>query len=653
MIYRAEIDGLRALALVPVVFYHAGFDLFRGGFVGVDIFFVISGYLIARIIILELYSGTFSILNFYERRARRILPALFLMFLTFIPFAWFWLSPSALRSFSESLIAASTFISNIYFYKTSGYFEAANETKPLIHTWSLSLEEQFYVIFPIFLMITWRIGRRLIFVILLFVFIISLTGAHYFALPHPSFNFYMLPTRVWELLIGVFIAIYFSRRGVEVLNFKFGYIACSTGIFFIIFSVIFYSDQTPYPSLYTLVPTLGAALILMFATPETFVGKVLSSKILVGIGLISYSSYLWHQPIFAFSRVILIDNPSKNYKILLIGIIFIISYFSWKYIEKPFRHKEFIERKIFWFFTLFFSILFIIIGYIGYKSLVQNMSRYTDTQKEYLFYFENSIPDWNYFTKMDFQAKYRSQCDFYDINKFKKGNSTKIPVKSISTECYIKNSNSTHTILLWGDSHAQQLYPGLNKYLSKNWQILQITSSGCISKLNQDKDDADYCKYSNWFAYKVIKETMPDIVLIGQNIGHNIDNMEKISNKLKSHGINKIIFTGPTPHWKNDLPNIVVDKLWSDIPQRSFVGIDQNIMNIDNKIKSQFSLNSNSNYDYLSIIDNFCNIEGCLIYIGDDRYLGITSWDYGHLTPIASEKFSKEVLVPLIESYLK
>ncbi len=177
MNYRREIDGLRALAVLSVILFHAGFETFSGGFVGVDVFFVISGYLVTTIILAELEQGSFSILNFYERRARRILPALFLVMLVCVPFAWFWLLPSDMKDFSQSLVAVSVFASNILFWRESGYFDTAAELKPLLHTWSLAVEEQYYVLFPLFLMLFWRLGKRSILVMLGLVFVASLDVA--------------------------------------------------------------------------------------------------------------------------------------------------------------------------------------------------------------------------------------------------------------------------------------------------------------------------------------------------------------------------------------------------------------------------------------------------------------------------------------------
>ncbi len=220
MKYRAEIDGLRALAVIPVILFHAGFEWFSGGFVGVDVFFVISGYLITTIIISEMAEGKFSMVNFYERRARRILPALFFVMAACLPFAWLWLTPSDLKDFGQSLIAVSFFSSNMLFWLESGYFDTAAELKPLLHTWSLAVEEQYYILFPIFLMLTWRLGVKWISIILSFVFLLSLglavLGTQYATNPQiTSGTFFLLPTRGWELLVGVFAAFYLKYKPIQ------------------------------------------------------------------------------------------------------------------------------------------------------------------------------------------------------------------------------------------------------------------------------------------------------------------------------------------------------------------------------------------------------------------------------------------------------
>ena len=298
MRYRAEIDGLRAFAVIPVILFHAGFSSFSGGFVGVDVFFVISGYLITSIIVLDLQQGKFSVLNFYERRARRILPALFCVLISCLPLAWLVLYPRDLKEFSDSLIAVAVFASNIYFWRSSSYFDTASELKPLLHTWSLAVEEQYYTIVPIILIIAWRCGRRWI-GLGLAIAVLSLLMAQWGSHNAPSLTFYLLPTRFWELLLGAAVAYYFtSMRPGEEINARLRQVGSAIGLCCIMYSIVFFDKQTPFPSFYTLIPTVGAVLIISYANNQTLVGRLLSNKLMVGIGLISYSAYLWHQPIF-------------------------------------------------------------------------------------------------------------------------------------------------------------------------------------------------------------------------------------------------------------------------------------------------------------------------------------------------------------------
>lgn len=365
MEYRREIDGLRALAVLPVILFHAGFETFSGGFVGVDVFFVISGYLITTIILTELEQGKFSIVNFYERRARRILPALFLVMLVCIPFAWFWLLPSDMKDFSESLVAVSVFASNILFWRESGYFDTAAELKPLLHTWSLAVEEQFYVLFPLFLMLFWRLGKRWILVMLGLVFVASLAVAEWAAYAKPSAAFYLLPTRGWELLIGAFAAFYLSKANRKEFGKAVGEVGGWLGVALILYAVFAYSKSTPFPGLYALVPTLGTVLIILFATQQTTVGKFVGNKSFVAIGLISYSAYLWHQPLFAFARHRSLTEPSNSILIFLSVFSLAIAFLSWKFVEAPFRNKTITKRKAIFLFASLGTFLFLSIGLMG------------------------------------------------------------------------------------------------------------------------------------------------------------------------------------------------------------------------------------------------------------------------------------------------
>lgn len=346
MKYRREVDGLRALAVIPVMLYHAGFKLFGGGFVGVDVFFVISGYLITHNILSEKESGTFSLINFYERRARRILPALFFVMSMCIPVAWVLLLPNDLHNFSKSLIAVCLFISNILFWRGGGYFEDAVELNPLIHTWSLSVEEQYYVLFPIFVLIFWRFGKRRLFGILAIIAIFSLAVCEWGAYNKPVMTFFLLPTRGWEIAIGAFTAILFTKQigGSKTLHQLLSII----GLCMVLVSIFTFNKNTPFPSLYTILPTIGASLIILFGNPSTMVGKLLGKKLFVGIGLISYSAYLWHQPLLSFTRYATISEPSLIIKGLILILTLLLAFITWKYVEQPFKNrKQFPRHKIF------------------------------------------------------------------------------------------------------------------------------------------------------------------------------------------------------------------------------------------------------------------------------------------------------------------
>ena len=249
MHYRSEIDGLRAVAVAPVILFHAGFEMFSAGFVGVDVFFVISGYLITSIILNDRAQGTFSLLKFYERRARRILPALFFVMICCVPFAWLWMLPNQFKSFSQSLLAVPVFVSNVLFLFQSGYFAQASEEKPLLHTWSLAVEEQYYVLFPLFILLFWRIGRLRLAVLISVVAAVSLALAEWGWRNQPSANFYLAPTRAWELLAGSLCAFYLFGRDPKSSN-----ALAVVGFGLIMFSVFAFSPATPFPSLYAVLP---------------------------------------------------------------------------------------------------------------------------------------------------------------------------------------------------------------------------------------------------------------------------------------------------------------------------------------------------------------------------------------------------------------
>ncbi|WP_237054917.1 acyltransferase family protein [Microbulbifer sediminum] len=336
--YRRDIDGLRALAVLPVVFAHAGLPGFSGGYVGVDVFFVISGYLITGILVREIRQGSFSLANFYERRARRILPALFAMLTACTLASWFVLPPDLLEGYARSLLSTILFASNIWFWRNSGdYFGASAEWEPLLHTWSLAVEEQFYVFFPLLLCLLARRNGRILAVVAGLSFA-SLGASAWATQALPFANYFLTPTRIWELGLGALLAmgaIPHCRRRV-VLE-----LAAAAGLAAIAYSVVAYDEATPFPGLAALLPCGGAvALIWAGGQQRVLAARLLSLPVFVGVGLVSYSLYLWHWPVLVFTRFALggAELPLLS-ALLAVGLAAILAYLSWRWVEKPFRRR--------------------------------------------------------------------------------------------------------------------------------------------------------------------------------------------------------------------------------------------------------------------------------------------------------------------------
>ncbi len=395
--YRPEIDGLRAIAVGAVILYHAqitifGHQPFKGGYIGVDIFFVISGYLITSIILKELVTtGSFSFKHFYERRIRRIIPVLLFVMLVSLPFAWNYLLPNSLIDFSKSILYSLGFNSNFYFwYSGQQYFALTGLQKPFLHVWSLSVEEQYYILFPIILLITYKYLRKYLIHILILGFVISLGLADWGSRNYPSFNFYILPTRGWELLAGSILAYFEITNGHRSQNRMLNLILPFTGLILIGHSILFFNESTFHPSLHTLSPIIGVCLIIWFSDKNELITKILSTKLFVGIGLISYSLYIWHYPIFAFNLIrqkyFSLYQISNEYLILLVFVLSIISYYC---IEIPFR-KKIIKIKRFS-LLLISTTLFLI--FINLLVLFNNgfLSRYDSTVTRELIKVTNEI----------------------------------------------------------------------------------------------------------------------------------------------------------------------------------------------------------------------------------------------------------------------
>lgn len=339
MMYRPDVDGLRAVAVLLVVLFHAGFQQVSGGFVGVDIFFVISGYLITSIIIKESRSETFSFARFYERRARRILPALYFMMVIVLLVTWFIQVPSDMLKTVKTAVWALFFSSNIYFWRTTDYFSSDSDFEFLLHTWSLGVEEQFYFLFPIVLLLLIKKFRLLItlcIVVTVFSFLLSVYATYNYEWA----SYYLLPSRGWQLAVGALLAIYPAQH---ILSVRVGNAIALLAVTLLMVAAFLFDKNTRFPGAAALLPTLGAAILIYLgrSCPSNIMSRFLSYSPLVFVGLISYSLYLWHWPVFAFLRNY---EASVDLPLLLslagLAFSFVMAYLSWKFIERPFRNRE-------------------------------------------------------------------------------------------------------------------------------------------------------------------------------------------------------------------------------------------------------------------------------------------------------------------------
>jgi peptidoglycan/LPS O-acetylase OafA/YrhL len=443
LVYRPDIDGLRAIAVLAVLFFHTNIPGFSGGFVGVDIFFVISGYLITSILLNDINEGTFSFARFYERRIRRIFPALFPVIAFTVVVGAYLLDQTAFQDFGKSITATTLFSSNILFWRNSGYFDTPSLQKPLLHTWSLAVEEQFYIFFPIALVFIKKYLNRKYLMWLLFAGILSLSANLFGVYNHPTATFYLVPFRAWELLVGSILAlrIFPNLSSVLIRN-----IFSAVGMGLIIYSIICFSEKTLFPGANAIPPVLGSGLIIYAGLGKgtsPVVNKFLMSRPLVFIGLISYSLYLWHWPFIAFAKYLMFRPFNRYDSIFIILASLSMGVFSWKYFEQPFRGKQALVQGGKSLFVLS-AVVMIVVSFIGS-----------------LIYFQNGMPyrypDNGYISGSDDKQwinNYQNQKVLDELNK------GKIPgvIGAIDT---------VPSFVLWGDSHAEALVTAVSEKAKK------------------------------------------------------------------------------------------------------------------------------------------------------------------------------------------
>ncbi len=654
-VYRPDIDGLRAVAVLMVVLFHAFPGMVRGGFIGVDIFFVISGYLISTILFVNFEQNRHSLLEFYQRRIRRIFPALVTVLFVALVMGWHSLLPDAFEQLGRHVAGGAGFISNYILWGESGYFDNEAETKPLLHLWSLGVEEQFYIFYPAIL---WLASKLRVNLLLTTLVVATLSFGYNLAIfrSNPAGDFFSPQTRFWELMIGstlAYASIRWSRympgrKDPSSLAIVAAAICSLAGSTMIVFAAFHITRSTPYPSGWALLPTIGAALLIL-AGPTAPVNRwLLSMRVAIWFGKISYPLYLWHWVLLTYARVNEGTVPPPSYRLTVIAISIALAWLTYRLIEQPLRFGSRGGAKAVG--------LVVALALLGFAGLVIDRqegypARFKD-QEDFLAYFDNSRPHWRYFEREKILESLRDDCNFYDLDAFRNGNASNIPRKGISDSCHRKQFAKRHTAFIWGDSHAQHLYHGLFKFMPADWELLIVASSACPADPNDSADsNVSYCARSNFVAMQTIRETRPDVVVVGQNIDHSVEAMRLIADKLQRMGVKRVVFTGPTPHWTTDLPQFIVRDLWPDTPQRSLRGLDKNILRADAGLKSETA--KDSGYTYVSIIDALCDATGCLTYVGNDKKTGITSADYGHLTPLASEYLAEKTLAKIVFGSLK
>ena len=465
--YRPDIDGLRAVSIVAVVLFHAFPSLLPGGFVGVDVFFVISGYLISGIILADLRQGGFSYLNFYFARFRRIVPALFVVLLSTFAFGFIVLMPDEYVSLGRHLAAGAAFTSNMRMLHDIGYFDLAADLKPLLHLWSLGVEEQFYIFWPLILTLLLRLRIRML-PALLALFVASFVSMEMMT---PMRAFYLLPARFWELMVGgVLACVQADHISFSPIPQRHRSRAALTGaamaLVLLLISVLGFTPASPYPGWRALLPTLAAGLLIAAGAQSWINRHVLGNRVAVWIGVISYPLYLWHWPLLSFARIIAVDEPPAWVRAALVGVAVGLAWLSWKCVELPVRRSLFAQlsarRRRFAVIGLALACLGLVYA-VGDNaahpnawSILRPLQDRLETQEIGQDLFERYI--------RAHATKYDGCPDF--------GTSS-------DQRCWVRPDHQAVQSVLWGDSHAEHFIPGLFDHVpeSRNWMI--ATAPGC------------------------------------------------------------------------------------------------------------------------------------------------------------------------------
>ena len=617
--YRPEIDCLRAIAVIAVIIYHAKINildnlLFPGGFLGVDIFFVISGYLISSLIFQELEKEkNFSFKKFYERRARRILPALIFVILICLPFSWIYILPTSLIDFSKSILFSLGFGSNFYFYFTGlEYGAESGLLKPLLHTWSLAIEEQFYLVFPLIFFLLFKFFNDFKIKIVFAMILASLAFAIFFSSVNSSLNFYLIFSRIWEILIGTLIYFFEKFRVKQPSTFQSN-LFVTLGLIVILFSFISIESSKGHPNIISIPLILSVGLIIYFSRQEAIVVKFLSNKIFINIGLISYSLYLWHYPIFAFSRIGYLTKNIYN-EISVVLIILVLSILTYFFIEKPFRSNQIVKFKYFISSIVFTFLILITFSFF----VIFNKG------------FENRYPLHGKFN-LD-NLKYTEEVRIF---KYETG----------SPE--FKDNTNQNKILIFGNSHGRDLFNIFilnDKLFSENQFSMLDGQVHCLTKISYFK----LCKKNlSSKSRNIFLES--EIFVISQDWSlQDLDNIDEVIKLLKMYN-KKIVITSNHPDFYFKNSRNIIDEFYLNnkrLPTKfEKIKLENNKFNSENKrtkninkfLKEYSKLN---NIIFLDKKDFLCrnNQNRCYVLTDDNNKIHIGG---GHITLSGAKFFGK------------
>ena len=628
--YRPDIDGLRAIAVSAVVVYHAFPSGFEGGYAGVDVFFVISGYLITLAILGSSKEEKFSFGKFYARRIRRLFPALSLVFASSLIAGWFVLDPREFSQLGKHILSGSGFTSNLVLWKESGYFDTTADLKPLLHLWSLGVEEQFYIFFPAvtYLMLRFRLPR---FSILASITVTSLITSVIVTNFSPTAAFYNPATRVWEILIGALIAD-ISLRG-SITSFKTWYTHCMSvvGLSLIVLAIVLFDSRTQFPGYAALLPTLGSGLVIL-SGPSSLLNKfLLSNKVVVLIGLISYPIYLWHWPILVFLRIQNGIMPSVIIRWFAVFVAILLAYLTYRFVEQPLRFRISPNKSV---VALVTGMIFLA-GVGGSVYALDGFpSRLGKTEKLLAAFSPNIGTD--------------SRSGTCWVDQF-------VAANSFAEEC-TGAFDRAEQVVLWGDSHAARFYPGLVSAVSSDVSISQFTRSSCPGILHVEFQE---CRDSNEEVLRRISSISPQTVMLfgrwdtylsretAESFRINLTSTIQSLNKV---GVKNILLMGPAPFWSGSLPSNLIDLLRETkstrLPKFTKFRLTEIAQDTENLLRP--IAENIVGVTYFSVFDTLCPAGDCLVTV-DGQVDGLTTWDYGHLTTPAARFVAERVVRKILE----